>query len=153
MAAIQLPYHSYLPSALNRGFHPFEDSLAGSRATSLVSHEPQDRFRTDYDEPRHSSCQKLLFSATLTSDPGKIASLGLRDPKYFIVRETTTDAMSSHHVVPENFSMPANLTVGFHFVPTLKEFYKVVREGTHDRVRFFPETLNTLLSCTLPSSG
>jgi len=70
-------------------------------------------FRADYDEPIHSSCQKLLFSATLTSDPGKIASLGLRDPKYFIVRDTTTGPTDSHHVVSENFGMPASLTVGF----------------------------------------
>ena len=74
-------------------------------------------FRTDYDEPMHSSCQKLLFSATLTNDPGKIASLGLQDPKYFIVRETATAPTDSHHAVSENFGMPANLTVGFSSAP------------------------------------
>ncbi|KAF5392243.1 hypothetical protein D9757_001476 [Collybiopsis confluens] len=37
-------------------------------------------------EHKQSSCQKLLFSATLTSDPGKIAALELRNPKYFIVQ-------------------------------------------------------------------
>jgi ATP-dependent RNA helicase DDX51/DBP6 len=54
-----------------------------------------------------------LFSATLTSDPGKIASLGLRDPKYFIVRETTTGVTDERQIVSGSFSMPANLTVGF----------------------------------------
>jgi len=77
--------------------------------------------RTDYDEPMHSPCQKLLFSATLTNDPGKIASLGLRDPKYFIVRETASGPTDNHHVASENFSMPANLTVGFSSAPLPKE--------------------------------
>ncbi|KAG5731150.1 hypothetical protein E4T56_gene20630, partial [Termitomyces sp. T112] len=39
-------------------------------------------------ESKFSSCQKLLFSATLTRDPGKISALELRDPKYFIVQES-----------------------------------------------------------------
>lgn len=87
-----------------------------------MSHVPQvpyNEFKTDYDEPRHSSCQKLLLSATLTSDPGKIASLGLRDPKYFIVRETTALAVEVRHVVLEGFSMPANLTVGLRSAPLM----------------------------------
>jgi ATP-dependent RNA helicase DDX51/DBP6 len=40
---------------------------------------------TDLDEHRHSSCQKLLFSATLTADPAQLSALGLREPKYFVV--------------------------------------------------------------------
>jgi ATP-dependent RNA helicase DDX51/DBP6 len=60
----------------------------------------------------------------LTSDPGKIASLGLRDPKYFVIRETTTGAADSHRVVSESFSMPANLTVGFHSAPHWNIFLK-----------------------------
>lgn len=86
-----------------------------------MSHIPRElynEFKTDYDEPRHSSCQKLLFSATLTSDPGKIASLGLRDPKYFLVRETTIGAAGDRHVVSESFSMPTNLTVGLRSTST-----------------------------------
>ena len=78
-------------------------------------------FRTDYDEPMHSSCQKLLFSATLTSDPGKLASLGLRDPKYFIVRDTATGPIDGRHAVSESFSMPVNLTVGFSSAPQPKK--------------------------------
>ncbi|KAF9649855.1 DEAD-domain-containing protein [Thelephora ganbajun] len=112
LAVIQRPYHLYLPPTTpRRGFHLLENPSADSGVTaSPISHESYSEFRTDYDEPKHSPCQKLLFSATLTSDPGKIASLGLRDPKYFIVRETATGATDSHHPVSKNFSMPANLT-------------------------------------------
>jgi ATP-dependent RNA helicase DDX51/DBP6 len=100
------PYDSYL-------LGPLEDLSIGNGGTAPhVPKVPQNEFKTDYDEPKHSSCQKLLFSATLTSDPGKIASLGLRDPKYFVVRGTTTDVVGSHHVLSESFSIPTNLTVG-----------------------------------------
>lgn len=35
--------------------------------------------------------QKLLFSATLTKDPAKIASLHLTDPEYISVQRATTE--------------------------------------------------------------
>ncbi|KAG6837240.1 hypothetical protein H0H93_012634 [Arthromyces matolae] len=54
------------------------------------------------------SCQKLLFSATLTRDPGKIAALDLRDPKYFVVQDSKKDGVLD--VVMEKFSMPTTLT-------------------------------------------
>lgn len=111
LAAVQCPYDSYLP-LISKRFHPLEDPLAADGAiTSLDLPEHPNEFKTDYDEPTHSSCQKLLLSATLTSDPGKIASLGLRDPKYFVVREYASGATGGHHVVSENFSMPTNLAV------------------------------------------
>ncbi|KAH0585414.1 hypothetical protein H2248_008654 [Termitomyces sp. 'cryptogamus'] len=59
-------------------------------------------------ESKFSSCQKLLFSATLTRDPGKISALELRDPKYFIVQESQKEGVLD--VVLEKFSMPATLT-------------------------------------------
>lgn len=68
--------------------------------------------QVDVGERRGFSCQKLLFSATLTRDPGKIASLGLRDPKYFVVQSQTegeSDGAPSH--VSERFAMPTTLTV------------------------------------------
>lgn len=109
LAAVQCPYDSYLP-LISKRFHPIEDPLAADGATtSLGLQERPGEFKTDYDEPTHSSCQKLLLSATLTSDPGKIASLGLRDPKYFVVREYATGAAGGYRVVSENFSMPTNL--------------------------------------------
>ncbi|KAL1708159.1 P-loop containing nucleoside triphosphate hydrolase protein [Schizophyllum commune] len=68
-------------------------------------------------ERPHSSCQKLLFSATLTQDPGKLAALNLHNPKYFIVRseakrETVTAGILPDvaDVVMERFSMPEGLT-------------------------------------------
>ncbi|KAG6809971.1 hypothetical protein H0H92_013842 [Tricholoma furcatifolium] len=59
-------------------------------------------------EVKASSCQKLLFSATLTRDPGKIAALELRDPKYFVVQESRKEGVLD--VVMEKFSMPSTLT-------------------------------------------
>ena len=71
--------------------------------------------RTDFDEKKESSCQKLLFSATLTRDPAKIAALGLRHPKYIVVQSPKTSAVSKEEgvldFVMEKFTMPATLTV------------------------------------------
>jgi ATP-dependent RNA helicase DDX51/DBP6 len=67
-----------------------------------------------YSDKMESSCQKLLFSATLTRDPGKIAALGLRNPKYFVVGTNKTSAGVKEGMmdfVMEKFSMPATLTV------------------------------------------
>jgi len=58
-------------------------------------------------EKKETSCQKLLFSATLSRDPGKIAALELRDPKYFILQDSKEGVLD---VVMERFSMPATLT-------------------------------------------
>lgn len=67
-----------------------------------------------------SSCQKLLFSATLTRDPGKISTLELHDPKYFVVQGSDATVVSGSteessgavmDVVMEKFSMPATLSV------------------------------------------
>ncbi|KZT73162.1 DEAD-domain-containing protein [Daedalea quercina L-15889] len=72
--------------------------------------------RTDIDEKRESSCQKLLFSATLTRDPAKIAALNLREPKYFVVQGQRRHGNSENgeegvlDFVMEKFSMPATLT-------------------------------------------
>ncbi|KDN48629.1 hypothetical protein RSAG8_02616, partial [Rhizoctonia solani AG-8 WAC10335] len=60
---------------------------------------------TELDEPYHSSCQKLLFSATLTHDPSKIVPLGLRDPRYFVVGD-----QSGVGAEEETFAFPATLS-------------------------------------------
>ncbi|KAF8623612.1 hypothetical protein AX17_007315 [Amanita inopinata Kibby_2008] len=62
-------------------------------------------------ERKEASCQKLLFSATLTRDPGKIAALDLREPKYFAVQERklTDDGTGVLSLVMEKFSMPSTL--------------------------------------------
>ncbi|KAJ6466583.1 P-loop containing nucleoside triphosphate hydrolase protein [Mycena vitilis] len=59
-------------------------------------------------ERKESSCQKLLFSATLTRDPGKLAALELRDPKYFVVQEKSDGPVLD--VAMDKFTMPATLT-------------------------------------------
>ena len=58
----------------------------------------------------------MLFSATLTRDPSKIAALSLREPKYLIVQDsaktTSEDAEEGiMDVVMERFTMPASLKV------------------------------------------
>ncbi|KIK62486.1 hypothetical protein GYMLUDRAFT_501630 [Collybiopsis luxurians FD-317 M1] len=76
-------------------------------------------FISEHKEP---SCQKLLFSATLTSDPGKIAALELRDPKYFVVQGPPSGSSDTNpegekgsgsgallNVATEKFTMPATL--------------------------------------------
>ncbi|KAF9000707.1 DEAD-domain-containing protein, partial [Cyathus striatus] len=64
-----------------------------------------------FTEERVSSCQKLLFSATLTRDPGKIAALDLRDPKYFMVQGSSNDVSRPHilNVAMEKFAVPDTL--------------------------------------------
>src|SRR6266404_3978572 len=68
--------------------------------------------RTDLDEKRESSCQKLLFSATLMNDPGRIAALELRNPRYVVVQSSGGSQESGVlGVAMERFSMPATLKV------------------------------------------
>ncbi|KAG6895381.1 hypothetical protein C0992_001568 [Termitomyces sp. T32_za158] len=92
-------------------------------------------------EPKASSCQKLLFSATLTRDPGKIAALDLRDPKYFIVQESKKEGVLD--VVMEKFSVPATLTVNLAFFPTHdgadvgEKEHMVIIEGDVLQARYF----------------
>ncbi|KAI0787926.1 P-loop containing nucleoside triphosphate hydrolase protein [Fomes fomentarius] len=66
--------------------------------------------RTDFEEQRESSCQKMLFSATLTRDPAKIAALGLRQPKYIVVQSPKPKEEGVLDFVMEKFTMPATLT-------------------------------------------
>lgn len=66
--------------------------------------------RADVDEKRECSCQKLLFSATLMSDPGRMAALELRAPHYIVV-QSTSGVQGALGVPKEQFSMPATLTV------------------------------------------
>lgn len=91
---------------------PRADALAPA-FLHLLRDVPQ--LRTDIDQKRESSCQKLLFSATLTRDPAKIAALNLREPKYFVVQGQRAvekgDGEGMLDFVMEKFSMPATLTV------------------------------------------
>ncbi len=68
--------------------------------------------RADIDEKRESSCQKLLFSATLMNDPGRIAALELRTPRYVVVQSVSgVQGSDILGVATERFSMPATLKV------------------------------------------
>ncbi|KAG5652764.1 hypothetical protein H0H81_003702 [Sphagnurus paluster] len=81
--------------------------LADAVAPAFLHTLPYDDIPTFLTETRESSCQKLLFSATLTRDPGKIAALELRKPKYFVVQEGKRESVLD--VVMEKFSMPSTL--------------------------------------------
>lgn len=83
--------------------------IADAVAPAFLHTLPYPIVPTFLTETRESSCQKLLFSATLTRDPSKITALELRDPKYFIVQESRKDGVLD--VVMEKFSMPSTLTV------------------------------------------
>ncbi|TFK40145.1 P-loop containing nucleoside triphosphate hydrolase protein [Crucibulum laeve] len=87
---------------------PFHDAISPAFMGGLTSTD----IPTFFTETPRSSCQKLLFSATLTRDPGKIAALNLRNPKYFIVQGTKDGVSDSHvlDVVMEKFTMPETLT-------------------------------------------
>ena len=91
---------------------PHPDSLAPA---FLQLTRDVEYVRTDFDEKKESSCQKLLFSATLTRDPAKITALGLRQPKYIVVQSPKTSATSKEEgvldFVMEKFTMTASLTV------------------------------------------
>ena len=87
---------------------PYPDAL--SPAFLHLRGEPA--VQTDLDEKRESSCQKLLFSATLMNDPGRIAALELRKPRYIVVQSSSqSHASGVLDVVMEKFSMPATLKV------------------------------------------
>jgi ATP-dependent RNA helicase DDX51/DBP6 len=66
---------------------------------------------SDFDEPLHSSCQKLLFSATLTSNPSKIAELTLRDAKWFVVKGKSEEDVEAAPLLDEGFELPPGLRV------------------------------------------
>ena len=91
---------------------PYPDALAPAFSHQL---RLTPDLYTDLDDKRETSCQKLLFSATLTRDPAKIAALNLRDPKYFVVQSQLGEVPSAGQgvldLVMEKFTMPATLAV------------------------------------------
>ncbi|KAJ1972780.1 ATP-dependent RNA helicase dbp6 [Dimargaris xerosporica] len=57
--------------------------------------------------------QKLLFSATLTTDPAQIASLRLVDPHHISVRDTETPALATGDaaaMMDEQYTLPSTLS-------------------------------------------
>ncbi|KAJ3534074.1 hypothetical protein NMY22_g7078 [Coprinellus aureogranulatus] len=107
------------PSILSSIFDPHPDALSPNNLHLLpVPHIP-----TFLHEEPESSCQKLLFSATLTRDPGKIAALELRDPKYVIVQGNVEESKESNilKVMMEKFAMPETLREHMIVTDTLKK--------------------------------
>lgn len=104
--AVLLDERSSLPGL------PKPDAVAPSWM-SLLDEDPTS-IPVELDESKASSCQKLLFSATLTSDPSKIATLNLRDPKYFIVKSVGAGlggGDDDEAGLGEQFAVPETLTV------------------------------------------
>ncbi|WWD20833.1 hypothetical protein CI109_105310 [Kwoniella shandongensis] len=62
----------------------------------------------EWNDPVPVTCQKLLFSATLTRDPSKVAALALNDPKYFIVQSSLLPSEPTS--IGEQFAFPSSLT-------------------------------------------
>ncbi|KAJ3828447.1 DEAD-domain-containing protein [Lentinula raphanica] len=105
-----------IPDALSPAFHHLLP-LHHHHHPNFLYPDPT-AFSSFPTEHKHASCQKLLFSATLTRDPGKIAALELRDPKYFVVQggpaargidEEDKEEDVILDVVSERFTMPATL--------------------------------------------
>lgn len=102
-------------------------------------------------EQKSSSCQKLLFSATLTRDPGKISALELKDPKYFIVQgggEKESADSTVLDVVMEKFSMPSTLKVCL--IPSQTSFSLTLTccEGAYDCICVDTKTARLLPPCS-----
>ncbi|GJJ08218.1 hypothetical protein Clacol_002427 [Clathrus columnatus] len=70
--------------------------------------QPIPSWRTHFYEQPEVSCQKLLFSATLTRDPAKIAAVELRKAKYFVVSDKIK-AGEGGHLMGETFAFPPGL--------------------------------------------
>lgn len=99
------------PASLNSVDVPASDAVAPAYR-HLVRGIPH--VHTDLDEKKESSCQKLLFSATLTRDPAKISALHLNNPQYLVVQSTddkTTKEDGVLDLVMEKFAFPASLSV------------------------------------------
>ncbi|KAH7909502.1 DEAD-domain-containing protein [Hygrophoropsis aurantiaca] len=109
LAATRPALH-HQPQALSRGHVSTEIPFADALAPNFLGCLQANSFVADNDETKHSSCQKLLFSATLTRDPGKLAALDLRSPQYFVVQSDTAAGIDEPvGVVTDRFTMPATL--------------------------------------------
>ncbi|KAI0322540.1 P-loop containing nucleoside triphosphate hydrolase protein [Amylostereum chailletii] len=125
---------------------PYADALAPA-FLHLLRDVPT--ISTDIDDKKESSCQKLLFSATLMSDPGKIAALDLRTPRYIVVQTPGVGKDGGIlNVVMEKFSMPATLKehmlVCESSVKPLVLFHLVHRQGVKNALVFTKSAESTL---------
>jgi ATP-dependent RNA helicase DDX51/DBP6 len=122
LAATRPPPHADDSGLAGTPSLPYSDAYAPAFLPLLQS---------PYSEKMEYSCQKLLFSATLTRDPGKIAALGLRNPKYFVVGANKTGDGVEEGVmnfVMEKFTMPATLTVRSSCLPASRSLKSCLQE-------------------------
>jgi len=119
-----LPQPTTSGSSSNTRTYPCPDALAPP-LFALPSCPPTWSIpRSFFLESPDIPCQKLLFSATLTSDPGKIKSLGLRKCRWVVIRggvrgsgEQQDEATPGENgrevldVVMERFEVPSVLNV------------------------------------------
>ena len=110
-----LQIHEKSPTTLvgendDRCLIPYHDALAPTHLTQ-AAHNGNVVFTSDFDEPLYSSCQKMLFSATLTSNPSKIAELNLRDAKWFVVKGKSEENLHVAPLLDEGFELPLGLRV------------------------------------------
>lgn len=96
-------------------------------------------------------CQKLLFSATLTRDPSKIAALHLKNPRYFIVGAGDSEMQDAETVPADvtgnSFALPSTLTVGIsgHILGDTESSFLL---GTHDHPALGVQTPQLALPAT-----
>jgi hypothetical protein len=136
---------------------PLNDLMPDGVAPTLATCLPFSVVPVAHMEHKMTSCQKLLFSATLTRDPSKIAALDLRDPKYFIVQGSDQGSSETQilDVVMEKFSMPSTLIVRIKSLPFITCSIKLISflcSGTNDYLHFIAETTDVFSSRTFSSS-
>lgn len=146
LAATRPPAHVDAGAILEEAPIPYPDALSPAFLHLLRGGAA---VHTDLDEKRECSCQKLLFSATLMNDPGRIAALELRSPRYIVVQSSSESQESGvMSIVMEKFSIPTTLRVRNNprlFVLTIKVEYT----GTHGRVRLLAKAAGAFPSSSL----
>ena len=118
-------FHDWLPSilaALKPSPAAAQAALVGPATSDALAPEAWDagigRVGSDLDERLQSSCQKLLFSATLSRDPAKIAALHLHRPVYVSVEDALDPHAEDEGVDGElKFTFPASLSESMIFTP------------------------------------
>jgi len=109
LAATRPPAHVEAGAISEEASTPYPDALSPAFLHLLRGGAA---VHTDLDEKRECSCQKLLFSATLMNDPGRIAALELISPRYVVVHSSSESQESGVlGVVMEKFSIPTTLRV------------------------------------------
>ncbi|CAG8520194.1 20094_t:CDS:10 [Cetraspora pellucida] len=78
---------------------PINDTISALMMESFL-HVP----KVDISEPKTSAIQKLLFSATLTRNPAKIASLHLVNPRYISIQSMDKTEGEIKYVLPSSLN-------------------------------------------------